>query len=303
MGSPSSEISAQRWAHPALLVGVIAISFAAIFFRKTDPTHPLVAAAVRLAIASIVLAPWTWSRWRQGFLHRKVLLYGLWAGLLYGLHFGAWVSSLAMTSVAASVTIVTSTPLILAGVALFTGKDRPRPGHWVAMGLALLGLTIIGVADLQMGNTNLAGDVLAFVGAVAMAGYLLLARSLGPTLDPLAFTGLATTVGAISLFIVGAASGIPLEVPTNEAWGFLFLAALIPQLVGHTSLTWALRFVTPTVVGLATVGEPVGSTLLAWIWLGEEVSPTVFSGCSITLVAVVLGIISGGKSAAKSTRP
>ena len=297
MDPSSTETPTHRWALPALAAGVISISFAAIFFRKTDPTHPLVAAGVRLAIASIFLAPWAWRRWKQGLMEPRVLRYGVWAGLLYGLHFGAWVSSLVMTSVAASVTIVTSTPLILAGFALVTGKDRPRTGHWVAMGLALLGLSVIGAADLQAGDSNLIGDILAFVGAIAMAGYLLLARSLGPKLDPWAFTGIATTVGAISLFVVGAASGIPLEVPTREAWFYLCLAALIPQLVGHTSLTWALRYMTPTAVGLATVGEPVGSTFLAWIWLGEGVSPAVFSGCSITIIAVAIGIVVGGKSA------
>ncbi len=275
---------------PGLLIGVIAISFAAIFFRKTAPTHPLVAAGTRLAIAAVLLSPWTFRSIRKSGLKGSFLVPALGAGALYGLHFGAWVTSLTMTSVAASVTIVTSTPLILAGISLATGKDRPQKAHWVAMALALVGLGIIGGKDLQAGNSSLLGDALALVGAIAMAGYLLLVRSLGPTLNPLAFTGLATMVGAFFLFAVGLASGIPWVIPSSTAWQFLILAALIPQMVGHTLLTWALKYASPTTVGLSTVGEPVGAAILAWLWLGEILDPLTALGCSITLIAVVAGI-------------
>jgi len=250
----------------------------------------MVAAGTRLAIAAVLLAPWTIRSALKGKLKGRYLTYGVGAGALYGLHFGAWVSSLTMTSVAASVTIVTSTPLILAVWSLGTGKDKPQRAHWVAMALALVGLGIIGGADMHSQSSSLAGDGLAFLGAVAMAGYLLLARSLGPNLDPLAFTGIATTVGAATLFAAGAVMGIPWQIPSITAWKYLLLAALIPQMIGHTLLTWALRHVSPTTVGLSTVGEPVGAAILAWLWLEESVGAFTAIGCSITLIAVILGI-------------
>lgn len=44
---------------------------------------------------------------------------------------------------------------------------------------------------------------------------------------------------------------------------------------------------------MATVGEPVGATALAWLWLGEPNSPGVGIGCAITLVAVLLALGDG----------
>ncbi len=108
--SSSEAAATRRLLIPGLFVAVTAVSFAAIFFRKASPTHPLVAAGLRLAFASVLLSPWLLSAWRRGTLTRTVLLHGSVAGLFYGVHFGAWVSSLTLTSVAASVTLVTATP-------------------------------------------------------------------------------------------------------------------------------------------------------------------------------------------------
>lgn len=275
----------------ALAVAVASLSFAAIFFRLAGPTHPLVVAGTRLAIASLVLQVAVARALRAGRLPRRVLTRALVCGLLYGAHFGTWVTSLTMTSVASSVTLVTATPLVLAIVALWAGRDAPSRRHWLSIALALAGLSLIGWADFSLSTMALIGDGLALAGAAAMALYLLLVRGLGSDLDVLAFGGVATAVGAASLLGAAALVGVPFEYASPSSLLWIAMAALVPQLVGHTLLTWSLRHATPTAVGIATVGEPVGATLLAWLWLGESVSPIVGAGCAVTLVAVALSLV------------
>jgi drug/metabolite transporter (DMT)-like permease len=94
-------------------------------------------------------------------------------------------------------------------------------------------------------------------------------------------------VGAATLLGSAVVTGVPIAIPSIEAGVYVALAALVPQLVGHTLLTWSLRHTRPTVVGIATVGEPVGSTLLGFVWLHERVDPMVLVGCAVTLAAVV----------------
>lgn len=274
----------------ALTVAVVAISFAAIFFKKSQPTHPLVAAGLRLAIAAMVLLPVTIRSIRAGRLTQPHLKAACLAGLFYGVHFGAWVWSLQLTSVAASVTLVTATPLLLAIAALVLKKDLPDSRHWAAIGLALLGLVVIGGGDFGLAPSALVGDGLALAGAAAMAGYLLLVRNCGKVLDVWAFSGIATAVGALLLLGTAILAGISLHPASLEATGFIALAALIPQLIGHTLITWSLRHTRPTVVGLSTVGEPAGAALLAWFWLGEGVSTATAVGCVIVVAAVALAI-------------
>lgn len=284
-----SEVHGRSRVVAALVVAVVAISFAAPFFRKADPTHPLVVAGGRLLIAALLLAPLTVRGLRAGRLRGPILGSAVFGGLAYAVHFGTWVASLQLTSVAASVTLVTATPLLLALVALGTGRDRPDARHWVAIALALGGLVLIGGADLASGDALL-GDALALAGAAAMAAYLLVVRRHGSDLEPCSFLGVATAVGALTLLGTAAISGVPLVFASEEAFLFVVLAALLPQLVGHTLLTWSLRHTRPTVVGLATVGEPVGSTILAATWLGELPSAQTLLGCTVTVGAVALAV-------------
>ena len=281
-------VSIRRAVPIGLAVAVTAVSFAAIFFRKAAPTHPLVAAAFRLAIASALLLPFVLRSRAAGRLTPQLLRAGVIAGCFYGVHFGTWVTSLTLTSVASSVTLVTATPILLGAWALLTGRDRPTPRHWLAMGLGVVGVLIIG--SVEDGGEALLGDALALTGAAAMAGYLLIGRRLGEHMQALAFTGIAAGVGAVTLVLAALAFGVPLEAASAASLGWIALAALVPQLIGHTLLTWALRHTRPAVVGMATVGEPVGSTVLAYLWLGELVGPQVVLGCAVTLTAVIVAL-------------
>jgi len=281
----------------ALALAVTAISFAAIFFRLAAPTHPLIAAAVRLTIAAILMTPIIIRARRRGRFPTRVMKISVFAGASYALHFGAWVTSLTMTTVAASVTLVTATPIILAIVGWLSGRDAATRRMWFSIALAIAGLGILGGNDLlQGGGDALIGDGLALLGCAAMAVYMLIVRALGPELDAWAFSGAACATGAVILWGTAAAMGVPWQVPTTQAWIFLALAALIPQLVGHGLITWSLRNLTPTKVGLATVAEPIGSTVLAIFLLGEGPSSWVVIGGIITLGAVTLALTSGSPS-------
>jgi drug/metabolite transporter (DMT)-like permease len=273
-----------------LIGGVVALAFASIFFRKASPTHPLVASGTRLCLAALILLPLVLRAAVRRRLPARQVRAAVLAGAAYAVHFGTWVWSLGLTTVAASVTLVTATPLLLAVAAVVTGRDRPERRHWVSIGLAAVGVTLIGGHDFGLSSAALIGDGLALTGAAAMAAYLTIARRLGETLDLWAFSGIATAVGGASLLAVAAATGVPLVVPTTEAFLFLAAAALLPQLVGHVALTWSLRHATPVVVGIATVGEPVGATILGWFWLGEAVPPVTAAGCTVTLAAVLIAM-------------
>ena len=275
----------------ALLVGGIAIGFAAIFFRLAAPTDPLLASALRLSVAGLLLSPISLRAVARGALTPRALRVAVLGGVLYAVHFGAWVASLERTTVAASVTIVTCTPLVLAGIGIARGRDRPTRRTIAASVVAALGAGLIGWGDArEAGWGAVSGDLLAALGALAMALYLLAVRELGKV-PAFAFSGIAALTGA-AVLTFGVIVRSFFETPTppdEEAFFFIVLAALVPQLVGHGALTWALERATPTEVGLATAIEPVVSTLLAWMVLTERPTPLVLVGATLTLGAVVVG--------------
>jgi drug/metabolite transporter (DMT)-like permease len=297
VSSPNADAIPPRSALVGALVAAIAsISFAAIFFKLSFPTHPLVAAGWRLVIAAILLSPFVVKGIRLGSFTPGMRKAAVLGGFLYGLHFGSWVSSLALTSVAASVTLVTINPIFLGLLSLMTKKDKPDSRFWWGALLAIVGLAILGGSGFSLGEDALLGNALAVFGALAMSFYLFNARRQGPALDWLAFSGVATAVGGVSLIACAFIFGISLMPSSTEAFGFIALAAIFPQMVGHNLLTFAVRHIKPTSVAMAIVAEPVGATVLAWLWLAESLEALTALGCAVTLSAVLL-VIWGGRRA------
>lgn len=284
---------------PGLALAVIAISFAAILFRAAPEMHPLSASGWRLVIAGLVLAPF------MRHLPRGAVGPALLAGLAYAVHFGSWVASLGLVSVLVSVTIVTTTPLVLALLGLVTGRDRPDACTLGGLALGAVGVVLLSLSGTDThAGASVDGVLLALLGALAMAAYLLVARrvtraasegAVHPVRSSLALSGVAALVGGATLLVTAAAAGAPvLPASAHEAW-IVIGAAALPQLVGHTLLTWALTRTTPTVVALTTLGEPVGAALLAALLLDEPLTTIGVLACALTLAGVAAALSPHGE--------
>lgn len=301
MSASSTDGGAARarspWLVPALVVAVMAISFAAVLFRATPELHPLTAAGWRLVIAGLTLSPlWRW-------LPRSARGAATLGGLAYALHFGAWVASLGLVSVLVSTTVVTTTPLVLALLALVTGRDRPGRRALIGLALGVGGVALLAWSHDATHATSSEGVTLALLGAAAMAVYLLVARRvrLSSWRESLAFSGVAALVGGLVLLACAAVVGAPLGPTTLAEAAVVVGAAALPQLVGHSILTWALGETTPTVVALATLGEPIGAALLAALLLGEPLTGLGLAACTLTLAAVALALTE--RTAGSARRP
>lgn len=64
--------------------------------------------------------------------------------------------------------------------------------------------------------------------------------------------------------------------------------AVGPQLLGHSSYNWSLKHVSPTFIAVVTLGEPVGSALLAWLFFGEAFAPLQAVGFVLLLAGIYL---------------
>ncbi|MDF1553568.1 MAG: DMT family transporter [Deferrisomatales bacterium] len=278
-----------------LLAGVLAISTAAVLIRLCDAPS-LVIAAYRLGIASLVVVPVELVRTR-GLPSRRDLGWCVLSGLFLSAHFAAWISSLAYTSVASSVVLVTTNPLF---VGLFSWWVlREPPGRRTAAGIALgmVGATAIGWGDFRGGAAPLLGDALALLGALAASAYLLTGRVARRRLAT--HTYVAWTYGCCALFLCAAtvAAGLPLGPYPPETLGYLVLLALVPQLVGHTAINWSLAHLTAPTVSVAILGEVVGASLLAWWVLGEVPGLTTVAGGALICTGIVLALGRGETAA------
>jgi drug/metabolite transporter (DMT)-like permease len=274
-----------------LAVGVVAVSWAAIFVRLAD-APALSIAAYRLVLASVPVGGYALWRCRGELRALPRGLGGLLAlsGLALALHFATWIASLSRTTVASSVALVSTHPIWVALLTLLFLRERVTARTALAVALATAGGAMIGGADIAVSGRALVGDLLAVVGAVSAAVYFIIGRRVRATLSLTGYVGVVYPVAAVTLVAAAVGAGQPLGGFSARTWGLLLLLALVPQLVGHTSVNWSLRYLSAPFVSVAVLGEPVISTALAVPILGEMPGPARLAGGAITLLGVALAV-------------
>jgi len=272
-------------------LGILAISFASILIRFAEAPS-LAIATYRVTLAALVLLPrLLWSSVsdpaRPAFSGPWKLL--ILSGLFLALHFVFWIESLQKTSVASSVTLVSTSPLFTALFSAVLFKERPRPWLWVGLAACLAGSAIVTGFDFQSRNESFIGDLLAVLGALMASGYLLAGRAARPHMPLVSYLVGVYGTAALTLLARAFLTRTPLTGFTPTTYGALILLALVPQLLGHSSFNWALRHLSATSVAVLTLGEPIGASLLAFLILGETVGPTTAFGLALLGGGILAG--------------
>jgi drug/metabolite transporter (DMT)-like permease len=274
-----------------LAVGVASVGAAAIFIRFAD-TEPLTVASYRLVLGALFVAIPTLLRARDGLLgipRSDMALLGL-SGLFLAGHIAAWIASLSFTTVASSVLLVTTAPVFVVLATRFVLREQVGRITVLAVALSLAGGLVLAAGDWDSSGRHLIGDGLAVVGAVTVAGYMLAGRSARGHVGNLPYVTVVYTVAGVALLVAAVSSGAPMLHLPLETYFWIFMAALLPQAIGHTLLNWSLAHVSATNVSLAVRGEPIIATLLAIVVLGEVPAWTVLPGGALIMAGVYVAI-------------
>lgn len=276
----------------SLGVGILAASFASIFIRMAQAAGmpSLVIAAWRLIFASMILLPYAWFTRRDEIRSLSGAEWRLLsaAGLCLSLHFATWITSLAYTSVASAVVLVSMGPVFVGlGSWLFLHE---RPGRKTLAGIALtvVGSIVIGLADFGHGENALLGDLLALAGAIFVAAYLMIGRKVRGGRSLTTYVTLVYGVAMVCLLVMVGISRQSLLGYSPQAYGWALALGLGPQLIGHSALNWALGYLSATFVSLVTLAEPIGSGILAFFILDEAITAATAVGATLVLVGIYI---------------
>lgn len=278
-----------RSAYLGLVFGVAAVSTAAIFV-KISAAPASVIAAYRLLFTVIILGIPTMILHRKDFkkLSIREWAYSTLAGFFLAFHFITWFESLKYTSVASSVVLVNLHPLFaMIGVYLIFKERFSILGILGAI-IALFGSIIIGWGDFQLGGQVLFGDALAVIGAIFVTGYWLVGQSLRKTLSLLPYTFLVYGTSTIVLFTYNLIFGHSLFQYDSKEWGIFLALAIIPTIFGHTVFNWAIKYVNTATVSVTVLAEPIGATLLAYIFLQEIVTIPQVIGSLVIFSGIII---------------
>ena len=284
-------------------IAILSVSTASIFIRFAQTEAPsLVIAAWRLVFASLLLAIPAIGKHRAELrkLTRTELLLGMASGIFLAIHFATWITSLEYTSVTNSVVLVSTSPLWVAILAPIFLKEKMTKTVIVGMILTLIGGTIIGFSEgcvwdsgircAALSGSGLAeaskGNFLALAGAWTVAGYLLIGRRLRANMSLIPYIFLVYGMAAIVLLVMVLFTGGNLFGFSPIIYLWLLLMAIFPQLIGHSTYNWSLRYLPVALVAVTTLGEPIGSSILAFIILKETPSLLQIIGGVLILAGI-----------------
>jgi drug/metabolite transporter (DMT)-like permease len=273
-----------------LLISVIAVSTASILIRWTD-APPLAIASYRMSISVIILAPFfVRNKGIEKLKEQGVrqLFNLLVIGVILAIHFASWITSLSLTSVASSVIFVHIDPIFVAIIShLFLGDKLTRRTTFGIL-ISFIGISIIAMGDAGAGTSNVLGDLLALIGGVMLGLYILGGRIYRKNLDLTSYVTPVYSVAAISLILMSLVTGTKLVNYSLSTYRSFFLIALIPMIFGHTLYNWSLRYLSAPVVSLSLLGEPIGASILAYLFLGEIPTHFTILGGIITLAGILI---------------
>ena len=275
-----------------LSAGVLVIATASILIRYAQNAQvpSLSIAAIRLGVSALVLSvivALQYAQWPQGVTMRHGWLAVL-SGVCLAAHFATWITSLQYTSVASSAALVATTPLWVGIVARVWFKEALNRFRIIGMALTIAGSIGIAVSDqtASVGTNPLLGNLLAIVGAISGSAYFLLGRGLRSDLPLLHYIWMTYGAAALVLLVAAIGFGFTTLPASGMTWLVLIGLALGPQLLGHTSINYAMRHLSALLVTIALLGEPVGSAILAFVLFQEQVAPLQVMG----LIGLLLGI-------------
>jgi drug/metabolite transporter (DMT)-like permease len=285
----------------ALGIAVIAVSSSAPLIAYA--AAPALAIAFwRNMLAVGVLGPYAAARRRDELRalvrgdRRREGWYSVLAGAALAVHFGTWVPSAQLTSVAAATALVATQPVWQGLIAL--GQGRPlRRVTWVGIGIAVAGAVLATGADFGASGRAIAGDLLALAGGLAGAVYTAYGERARTTISTTAYTLVCYSVCAAALLAVCLVGGVRLGGFDRSTWLAILGLVAGAQLLGHSMFNYALRKVSATTVSLLILLEVPGSALIAWAWLGQLPRAASLPGLALVMTGVAVVVLGGAHAA------
>lgn len=301
-----------------ILMGILAVSTSSIFIRFAQKeASSLVIAGYRLTIASILLSPIALTKYKTELkkLSKKDLFWGIISGTLLAIHFASWITSLEYTTVASSVVLVSTSPLWVAFLAPITIKEPVSKIVFIGMATALVGTLFIAINDICTfsGGINcpplsqfiqgdaFIGDALAVIGALAGSGYLLIGRNLRIKLPVIVYIFVVYSFSALVLIGMIILSGEVVTGFSPQTYLWFILLAIVPQLIGHSSFNWALGHLSAAYVSITLLGDPISSTILAFIIFNEVPTQIKMFGAILILGGILIASVSSNSEKNTST--
>lgn len=253
-----------------LLLGVLGVSFSAIFIKSTKAPSNIIA-FYRMVMTFFLFLPVTLVTGRDEIksIKGRDYLWCILSGFFLALHFITWITSLKYTTVASSTVLVSLSPVFTAFIGFLLFKERLNKRSLIGMSVAIFGSAIMGLSNLHLGSGSIFGDILALSGALFGALYITIGRGMRKKISTLSYGFLVYGSCGLVLLIINLILRTPLFVYSMKDYLLFFGMAVFCTIGGHTIFNWSLKYLEANKVSTFMLGEPIGATIWAALLLKE----------------------------------
>jgi len=296
-------IPTQWHGHAALFTGTAIGSTSMIFIRLAQESGApsIFIVAFRLVIATLILTPYVLTNHAPECrrLSRRLVLYSLAAGLFLGLHFLALAFSLEKNSVLIAGVLGLSSPIWVALLEVLFLKARFGAKVWFGLALAMSGgvsIALVKAKGVELGDNPLLGVALAVSAAIMAALYLTIGRKIRPYVSLFPYIWLLFASASVTAIIALIVTRTPVTGYTSDAYLWMLLLVLLPQLISHPLFNYALKHLSATYISVTGQTVIIVATILAYIVFHEVPSAMQIPGSVAIITGVVLVSIGQGHS-------
>ena len=280
-----------------LILANVALAFGPWFVRMAD-TGPVASGFWRLAlglpfVAALALASGARPTRLPG---------GLWwalggAGVAFAADLASWHLGILRTTLANATLFGNSAILMFPIWGFLAARAWPTRGQGVALALAAAGAALLLGQSYSLDPRNLAGDLLCLTAGVLYTVYFILMARARESMGPLSALALSTAASAPPILLIALALG---EKIMPSDWGPLIGLALVSQVLGQGCMIYALGRLSPLVVGLALLVQPIVAATIGWLVYNERLSAPELLGAGLVAAALVLVTRSGAVAPAQA---
>ena len=270
-----------------LSVALLSISSSSIIVRYLTNIEAIPIAFARMAIAGLLL--WVYSIFKpQGSLSGKSKLLTLISGVFLGIHFAFFFSAVKMTTLANATLFGTLAPIFTVALNYLFFRIKINSKIFYGLMLTILGGLAMQGFDVQLNSTGFRGDISAVICSFWMALVLIITKNIRKNYGTLIYSRLLYLSAAGTLLALIIIMDIPVRQPNTQETIFLLLLGFIPNILGHSVLYYAIRFLPAHTVASIPLGEPVIVSIFGLILFNEIVPISVMTGGGIILTGLYL---------------
>ena len=281
--APDAAHSARALA--ALLIANVALAFGPLFVRIAD-TGPVASAFWRITLAAPVLIMIALgSGWRPQHIGRSIWAFVAFAGVFFAADLASWHLGILGTTLANATLFGNSATLFFPIYGFLVARALPSRVQGFALLLATIGAGLLLGRSYELSPANLVGDLLCLLAGILYTGYFILmarARETMAAVPALAVSTMASILPLLAMAMVLGERIIP------DHWAPLVGLALASQVIGQGMMIYALGKLSPLVIGIGLLIQPVVAAITGWIVFREQLGLADLIGGVLVAIALVL---------------